>query len=63
VGSLRFGDAQLPNRDSLAFVAVPAQAGYGDPGDARVRQVLWGCDRQKRTGAWVGRGVLGVGLM
>ncbi len=35
-----FGDAQLPDWDSLAFVAVPAQAGDGDPGDARVRQVL-----------------------
>jgi len=40
MGSLRFGDAQLPDRDSFAFVAVPAQAGDGDSGDACVRQVL-----------------------
>ena len=35
-----FGDAQLGDRDSLAFVAVPAQAGDGDSGDACVAQVL-----------------------
>ena len=35
-----FGEAQLGDWDALAFVAVPAQAGDGDPGDARVRQVL-----------------------
>jgi hypothetical protein len=35
-----FGDAQLCDRDSLAFVAMPAQAGDGDPGDACVREVL-----------------------
>jgi hypothetical protein len=40
VGSLRFGDAQLPDWNPLAFVAMPAQAGDRDPGNARVRQVL-----------------------
>jgi hypothetical protein len=35
-----FGEAQLGDRDPLAFVAMPAQAGDGDPGDACVRQVL-----------------------
>ena len=40
MGSLLFGEAQLPDRNPLAFVAMPAQAGDGDPGDARVRQVL-----------------------
>ena len=40
MGSLRFGEAQLPDWDSLAFVAVPAQAGDGDSGDACVAQVL-----------------------
>ena len=55
-----FGDPQLPDRDSLAFVAVPAQAGDGDPGDACVRQVLLEdvivkrrCDRQNgRERGW-----------
>ena len=40
MGSFLFGDPQLPNRDSLAFVAMPGQAGDGDPGDACVREVL-----------------------
>ena len=40
MGSLLFGEAQLPNWNPLAFVAVPSQAGDGDPGDACVRQVL-----------------------
>jgi hypothetical protein len=40
MGSLLFGEAQLPNWDPLAFVAMPSQAGDRDPGDARVRQVL-----------------------
>jgi hypothetical protein len=40
VGSPLFGDPQLRDWDSLAFVTVPAQAGDGDPGDARVREVL-----------------------
>ena len=40
MGSLRFGDPQLPDWDSLAFVAMPAQAGDGDAGDACVREVL-----------------------
>ena len=40
MGSLCFGEAQLGDRNSLAFVALAAQAGDGDPGDARVRQVL-----------------------
>ena len=60
MGSLRFGEAQLPDWDSLAFVAVPAQAGDGDPGDACVRQVLLEdvivkrrCDRQNgRERGW-----------
>jgi len=40
VGSLLFGEAQLPDWDPLAFVAMASQAGDRDPGDARVRQVL-----------------------
>ena len=40
MGSLLFGEAQLPNWNPLAFVAVPSQAGDGDPGDACVREVL-----------------------
>jgi len=40
VGSLLFGDPQLPDWNPLAFVAVPAQTGDGDSGDACVAQVL-----------------------
>jgi len=40
VAPFLFGEAQLPNRDSLAFVAMASQAGDRDPGDARVRQIL-----------------------
>jgi hypothetical protein len=40
VGSFLFGEAQLPHRDSLAFVAVARQAGNGDPRDVGVREVL-----------------------
>ena len=40
MGSLLFGEAQLPNWDPFAFVAMPSQAGDRDPGDARVREVL-----------------------
>ena len=54
MGSLLFGEAQLPHRDSLAFVAMPSQAGEAIPVTLVYARSSWKMRSSKRTGAWVG---------